>query len=464
MPHDWTSMAQFLSPMLERVDDGSPGVQLLILTPDPEVAAAVTAAAVRLTSGRPMGLLAATSVARAARLMRIRPSPVVAGTPDVIVDLVRAAAIKLDTVRAVCIAWADDIETHGGGPALEAVMAELPKDAARTIVTAELSAQVEALIERYARRARRVAAAPNATDQPIAVEYLTTSANARLAVLRRLLDATDPPSATVFVRDETGEREVHDTLRSLGYAGTGAPVRVEPVAPPGTAVAILFDLPASRGELREAAAGAQRAIALVQARQLSSLRALAAGGPVTPFTLPESGQRARAWEQTMRQQLRDTLANGNFGRELLTLEPLLDEYDGIEIAAAALQLLDRERSARAAVMAPAPAAAAAAPSSMARLFVNAGSRDNVRPGDLVGAITNQGGLASGQVGKVDVRESHSIVEVDASMAAQVIDRLTGTMIRGRRVIVRLDEGRAPRAPAADRRNRATQRPQRGERR
>jgi ATP-dependent RNA helicase DeaD len=253
-------------------------------------------------------------------------------------------------------------------------------------------------------------------------------------------------------------------LRSLGYSGDDAAVRVELAAPPGTALSILFDLPASREELREAAAGAQRAIALVQPRQLASLRALAAGGNVKPFTLPESGDRARAGELRAREQIRDTLANGNFARELLALEPLLDEYDGIEIAAAALQLLDRERSARAAVVAAMPAPAAPSTAAMARLFVNIGSRDNIRPGDLVGAITNQGGLSSSQVGKVDVRESHSLVEVDAGATASVIDRLTGSMIRGRRAVVRLDEGRAPRpARGDDRRERVSARPRRGAR-
>ena len=35
-------------------------------------------------------------------------------------------------------------------------MTEVPKEAARTIVTAELTPAVEELLERYARRARRV--------------------------------------------------------------------------------------------------------------------------------------------------------------------------------------------------------------------------------------------------------------------------------------------------------------------
>jgi ATP-dependent RNA helicase DeaD len=81
---------------------------------------------------------------------------------------------------------------------------------------------------------------------------------------------------------------------------------------------------------------------------------------------------------------------------------------------------------------------------MTRLFVNVGSRDNARPGDLVGAITNQGGITSDDVGKVEVRESHSIVEVSPAVVDGVIERVTGTTIKGRRAVVRRDEQRSPR--------------------
>ena len=45
MPHDWASIAQFLAPLLERIDPDVPELQLLVITSDAEVAAAVTAAA-----------------------------------------------------------------------------------------------------------------------------------------------------------------------------------------------------------------------------------------------------------------------------------------------------------------------------------------------------------------------------------------------------------------------------------
>jgi ATP-dependent RNA helicase DeaD len=449
MPHDWASIGQFLGPMLDRVDDQNRDVQLLLVSSDVELAAAMAASAVKLTEQRNVGIIAATSARRAARLIRLRPAQVVAATPDAIAELLKAAALKLETVKMVAIAWLDELIAQAATVSLENLMTEVPKDAARTIVTAEISPAVEELLERYARRARRVVATATATDQPIPIEFVTTSAESRLGALRRTLDAVDPASAVVFVRDRDSDVRVRDLLRSLGYSSDDSPIRAGLSAAPGTELVVLYDVPASREELREAAGAAKRVISLIQPRQLSSLRSLAAGGTVKPFTLADSSARARDRDARIRAELRGLLEEGHFGRELIALEPLLEDFDGIEIAAAALQLAEREQAkASAATNAPASAAAVAprerSAGPMVRLFVNVGVRDGARPGDLVGAITNQGGVTSEDVGKVEVRESHSIVEVSPAEADGVIERVTGATIRGRRAVVRRDEQRPSR--------------------
>lgn len=461
MPHDWASMAQFLEPLVERLDADKRELQLLVITPDVESAAAAGAAAVRLGTARGIDIVAATAPTRAARLIRLRSPHIVTGSPATLVALVRAAALKLESVRSVCIAWADELLIRGADASLEAVMTEVPKDSARAIVASELTPAVEALIERYARRARRVTPAAAEHVQPMPIEYVSTSYHGRLDALRRVLDETDPASALIFVREDDAEESVREVLRASG--STDEMIRVGLVAAPETELVVLFDLPASREELREAAGAARRAVALVQPRQLSSLRALAAGGNVKPLTLAESGQRARDEDAVMRAEVRRVLDERHFGRELLALEPLLDEYDGIEIAAALLQLLERERHAHRVALAAAPATRRD-PSSMVRLFVGVGSRDNARPSDLVGAIANQGGVSSGELGRVDVRESHSIVEVSATVAEAVIERVNGATIKGRRAIVRLDkqpdrEGRE-RRPSRDRSSRPASSPRR----
>src|ERR1035437_9131547 len=79
---------------------------------------------------------------------------------------------------------------------LETLLGELPKDGARVVLAAELTPAYEALIERYARRARRAVETP-ADEQatPLAAEYVASSPTARGASLRRLLDALDLPRA-----------------------------------------------------------------------------------------------------------------------------------------------------------------------------------------------------------------------------------------------------------------------------
>jgi ATP-dependent RNA helicase DeaD len=459
MPHDWASISRFLAPIVQRIDDSSVELQALIITSNDELAAEAAAAVVKLAAGRSVGVLAATSARRASRLLKLRPAQLVAGTPETLGELIRGAAIKLESVRYVCIAWADELVGRGSMAALETLMGELPKESGRTIVTAEVNPAIEEMVERYARRARRVAAPASDAAQPLDLQYVTVSAHTRLAALRRALDELDPKSALVFVRPRDGDTVVQSLLESLGYGGPESPITVGLVAAPGTDLVVLFDLPASHEELREAAGVAERRVALVQPAQISSLRALTHGGALKPLTLPESAARAREHDARLVAEVRGLLEKGEFGRELLALEPLLDRYDGIEIAAAVIQLLERERAARteaATTATRATASPSAAPSRgersnepMTRLYVNVGSRDNVRPGDLVGAIANEGGVTSADVGKIDVRESHSVVEVSSSVASAVIERVTGTPIRGRRAVLRVDEGRRE-APGGDR--------------
>ena len=91
MPHDWVSIAQFLAPLVEKLDGSSRDLQLLIVTPDAEVAAAVAASAVKLVSGKDLQVLAATSATRASRLMKLRPPQIVAGSASTLVELLRSA-------------------------------------------------------------------------------------------------------------------------------------------------------------------------------------------------------------------------------------------------------------------------------------------------------------------------------------------------------------------------------------
>jgi ATP-dependent RNA helicase DeaD len=79
-----------------------------------------------------------------------------------------------------------------------------------------------------------------------------------------------------------------------------------------------------------------------------------------------------------------------------------------------------------------------------RVYVGAGRKAGVRPGDLVGAIANEARVDSTNIGAIEIADRFSLVEVPESMAEKIIDALRSTTIKGKRVPVRRDrdfEGR-----------------------
>jgi hypothetical protein len=448
LPHDAVAMGEFLAPAIARVDPALPELQLLVVTVDADSAMAVSLAALALPGGAEISILPITSERRVARVMAQRPVVAVAGAPADLLALVKRSSLKLTSLRAVVLAWADDLVASGAEGDLETLLADLPRESARVLVAGQMTAAVKALSERYLKRPQiHGAADPIAELAPLPVSFVTVAPAARPAMLQRLLDDLDPASAVVYVRSPGAEVDVRASLHALGYPPEGSDITVTTGGEtPSTELLLLYEMPATAEELRElAASGSKRIVALSRPRELPRLRALA-GGPVSPLVPTEAATKARRREEEVRGELRARLAMGVPARQVLALEPLLAEYDAVEIAAAALLLLERERER--------PAAGAATESAAAprwtNIFMTVGSRDNVTPGDIVGAITAEAKITSSDIGKIDLRENHSLVEITSSMAESVVERFSGTMVRGRRVVARLERDRSDSPPPARR--------------
>jgi ATP-dependent RNA helicase DeaD len=81
---------------------------------------------------------------------------------------------------------------------------------------------------------------------------------------------------------------------------------------------------------------------------------------------------------------------------------------------------------------------AASTEPVAMLFIGAGREAGIRPGDLVGAITGEAGINSGELGAIQIADRFSLVEVPESRAEDIIAALRATTLRGRKVPVRRD--------------------------
>jgi ATP-independent RNA helicase DbpA len=72
---------------------------------------------------------------------------------------------------------------------------------------------------------------------------------------------------------------------------------------------------------------------------------------------------------------------------------------------------------------------AAAP--MVTLCIDGGRKNKLRPGDILGALTGEGGIAGSEVGKIDVLEFHAYVAIVRSSVDQALASLGRNKIKGR---------------------------------
>ena len=80
---------------------------------------------------------------------------------------------------------------------------------------------------------------------------------------------------------------------------------------------------------------------------------------------------------------------------------------------------------------------------MVNIYFGVGSKAGITPRDLVGAITNEGGLGGEQIGEVQVKANFSLVAVPASAAANVARKMKSSLVKGRKAKIRLERFQKP---------------------
>ena len=247
--------------------------------------------------------------------------------------------------------------------------------------------------------------------------------------------------------------------------GDGATVRVGAWGEVEAAAhAVAFELPPAPELLARAAAAAERCYAIVDTlhEQQVELTASRAGLRVTPLAEPADPELMDD-VAAFRARVSTALEEQDLASGALLLAPLLEEHGSARVAAALAGLLraadrpvpagggaasghaapaDRtpgDRTTGGTADAPTDASARRATRpTWTKVFVGVGKRDGAGPGDLVGAITGETSAAGGQIGRIDIRQHFTLVDIDSLIADAVVRGLDGSRIKGRQVVARLD--------------------------
>ena len=79
-----------------------------------------------------------------------------------------------------------------------------------------------------------------------------------------------------------------------------------------------------------------------------------------------------------------------------------------------------------------PAASMPAP-AMATLYFQAGKKDKISRGDIMGFVARNGGIDADAVGRIDVRDHYAMAAVPRELAQDILQRLQKLKIKGKKV-------------------------------
>ncbi len=509
--------AAFALPLLHRLLEsagaraGRHRTRGLVLVPTRELAMQVAEAIHKYARGSGLDVVPVYGGASMQQQIRAlaRGADIVVATPGRALDHLRGQSLDLSALEMLVLDEADEMLDMGFAEDLTAILEATPDTRQTALFSATMPARILAIANRHLKSPSRVTierekTAAGKMPRVRQVAYLVARPQKAMA-LQRVLDIEDPSSALVFCRTRLEVETLVETLNAHGYRAEALHGGMQQrqrdavmnrfrsakadllvatdVAARGLDIEQLshvfnYDLPSAPDAYvhrigRTGRAGREGvAITLIDPREHRLLRTIerVTRQKIEVCPVPTVADlRARRLELT-RASLRERLLQGGLDEVRVVVESLAQEFDVIDVAAAAVQLAHAaaggdseeheiavppasERSDRGPepsgkkrpTQRPARTARAQGderPESrqMVRLFVGAGRQAGIRPADLVGAIANEAGIRSRDIGGIEIADRFSLLEVPADLADGVITAMRKATLRGQKVQVRRDRG------------------------
>ncbi len=501
--------AAFALPMLQRISEEKRHTRQtagLILVPTRELAMQVAEAVHKYSKGVRLSVLPVYGGAPMHGQIREleRGAQIVVATPGRALDHIRRGTLKLDALRVLVLDEADEMLDMGFAEDLDAILEATPASRQTALFSATMPARILSIAARHLKDPVRITIAREkalAGKMPRVrqVAYVVGRAQ-KAATLERILDMEDPVATLVFCRTRLEVESLVETCNAHGHRAEalhGGMLQKQrdrvmglfrakkanlliatDVAARGLDIehishVVNYDVPASPevylhriGRTGRAGRGGT-AITLAEPREQRHLRSIE-GFTKSKLDIGKvptvADLRAKRLELT-RASLRERLVAADFDDVRVVVESLSDEFDPVDIAAAAVKMAHDALGGNEEREIPAPAAPALAPRERGewrgapadkprlrphrarpngdgdtiRLFIGAGRDAGIRPGDLVGAITGEADVTSRSLGAIEIADKFSLVEVPEPLADRIIAALKATKIRGQKVNVRREK-------------------------
>lgn len=414
---------------------------------------------------------------------------IVVGTPGRIMDHMRRRTLDLSELQTLVLDEADEMLRMGFIDDVEWILEKTPKQRQIALFSATLPQPIRRIASRYLDNPEEITIkVKTTTADTIRQRYWSVIGSHKLDTLTRILEAETFDGMLVFVRTKTATVDLSEKLEARGFAT--APLNGDipqnqrertvqqlksgkldilvatDVAARGLDVdrishVINYDIPYDTEAYvhrigRTGRAGRQGdAILFVAPREKRMLHAIekATRKKIEPMDIPTSDVINERRISRFKQRITDTLET----EDLKLFTRLIEEYQKesgkpvAEIAAALAQILQGttpfllQKKPQ-----PEPSAtqkkdrrkdkhprsrknSRPRDEDTERYRIEVGNNHNVNPSNIVGAIANETGVDSRFIGRIEILDDYSLVDLPAGMPRAMLKKLKSVWVSGQKL-------------------------------
>jgi ATP-independent RNA helicase DbpA len=383
--------------MLSKINPAWFAVQGLVLCPTRELADQVANELRRLARG--VGnvkilVLTGGSPMRPQIASLEHGAHIVVGTPGRVRDHLGRQTLDLSTVQTLVLDEADRMTDMGFYDEIAGIVSACPKRRQTLLFSATYPDDIRVATDAFLADPVEVTVESQHDNTKIEQHFFEIENEQRDAAVGKLLKHYRPASAIAFCNTKVHCRELVEALRAEGF----------------TALALYGELEQrERDEILVLFANRSATVLVatdVAARGLdiANLEAVinVDVSRDAEVHIHRIGRTGRGDEQGL------ALSLASFGERKWVKQ--IEEYQGIAVEWFDINDLDDDEH-------------AGDPAPMLTLCILAGKKDKLRPGDVLGALTGDGGLTKEQVGKINVFEFQTYVALDRRVAYDAFARL-----------------------------------------
>ncbi|WP_035775736.1 DEAD/DEAH box helicase [Arthrobacter sp. H5] len=492
-----------LSRMAELADLNGPAkfTQILVLAPTRElalqVAEAFTSYAKHIDNFTVLPVYGGSAYGPQLAGLR-RGAQVVVGTPGRVIDHLSKGSLDLSNLQYLVLDEADEMLRMGFAEDVEQILAETPEDKQVALFSATMPGAIRRIAQKYLKNPAEITVkGKTSTGTNTRQRFLQVMGPHKLDAMTRILEVEDFDGIIAFVRTKMATEDLADKLRSRGFQAAAingdipqqqrertieglrdgkfdilvaTDVAARGLDVERISLVVNYDIPHDTESYvhrigRTGRAGRSGdAILFITPREKYLLRSIekATRQPVEQMHLPSSDAVNALRLNKFADRITETIATEDVSvfRDLIANYEDEHNVPAAEIAAALAVMAQNGNPILVKDIPVAPAGQKERAAGRKDGFgsrgptrtltegnatyrIAVGRRQRVMPGSIVGAIANEGGLSSAQIGGIDIRADHTLVELPAELSKDQWRALSKTRIGGELIHLELDKGRKP---------------------